>query len=150
MAGQLTEVLAEISTRMAFHVGGGEMLAGYTWSEIPEESIKGVSDLPAARMFTPRSQEGQGDGLVDTTMTVRIMLYVDRTQGSAAATLKAETLADAIETNTASEVDKGLSKTVRKPIDIVIDVGDITLVSIGMQITVSAKPSLRNRGKRRT
>lgn len=113
--GNYTDIITELSARMAYHVGEAKILDGVRWVPIPRDESDGRDSLPAVRLNRVEMNESAEErttayGRVTVTFEIGVAKGGEGASLSSLVTL-AEKVMDAIETNTSGVVDLQVAKS---------------------------------------
>lgn len=102
----------EVTDRITRATKTGQLLAGWRFVPYPITEAEGITDLPTVRLqgFTVE-EASRSQNASFASVTVVVMVAVPKTEGLAALAAAAQKVIDAIETDSAGEVDETVGMT---------------------------------------
>jgi hypothetical protein len=152
MAGTYSAAVSALASRLTASTAAGKVLAGVTFIPYPHTEEEGQRQLPCVRMFPADLTETPVPrGPTKATVTVRLIVATQRSEGVAANLALCEKVLDATEIDPATSlVDVRLGGNVRAPASIKMEGSHTTELSINGQIMLELTPmKVPQHGKRR-
>ncbi len=143
------EAVQEIIDRLTFHVGTGELLAGFKFEPLPTKEVEGKSDLPTIRMFAPSlDEEIISNNEIQTQVSLPFVFSSDRSDGVVDHIQKLAILKNAIDTSVAGATSTDMERKARGPVQIRAQVPSVDVMAITTEFQVAFLTPVQSRGDR--
>jgi hypothetical protein len=150
MSSIYSNPVTELITRLTYHTADveGRLLQGWKFHDKPLENPDGQTDFPSVQLFLPDVSETFMGRVGTGTLTVLLAVSTLRSEGVPAWLDAIAKVMDAIETDTAGNINPGLRGTLTSPVDLSVGNSFSTGLSLTAQLNVLMRPKPFERGQR--